>query len=72
MWCDDGWAYVPKLKIRFRHINASEEYDEVYWPEVIPAKVEYEETVKWTLYKQKPKIWKEETENYCELFVENG
>jgi len=72
LWCDDGWSYVPSRYVRFRYIHSNETYEEVSWTGAIPARVEYQEHIKWTLYSNSPKIWKEEAKEYSELFVENG
>lgn len=72
LWCDDGWSYIPARYVRFRYIHSNETYEEVSWTGAIPARVEYEEHIKWTLYSNSPKIWKEEAKEYSELFVENG
>ena len=70
MWCDDGWSYVPARYVRFRYIHTNETYEEVAWSGAIPANVQYEEKVVWTIYSTRPRIWKEEAKEYSELFVE--
>ena len=72
LWCDDGWSYVPARYVRFRYSHETGIYEEVCWSGSIPARVQHEEHIKWTLYSKSPRIWKEEAKEYSELFVENG
>jgi len=75
IWADDGWCYVPELKIRrkFRMMYESDVFDmqEETWAGVIPLS-EYSESVSWTLYSQSPRVWKERGQGFCELYVETS
>jgi len=62
LWCDDGWTYIPLLKLRRKFTESSDsmlEYTEEHWDYSVPAKVLYEEVVLWTLYSSKPRVWTE-------------
>lgn len=62
LWCDDGWTYIPLLKLRRKFTESSDsmlEYIEEHWDYSVPAKVLYEEVVLWTLYSSKPRVWTE-------------
>jgi len=72
LWCNDGWSYIPARYVRFRYSHETQIYEEVCWSGSIPAKVEYEEQIKWILYSKSPRIWQENGPGYSELFVENG
>lgn len=71
LWCDDGWAYIPQMKIR-RAFETSDgdlmEYTEQPWDGVVPAKVQYEEKILYTIYNHK-KMWMEVGNQYSELYV---
>jgi len=71
LWCDDGWAYIPQLKIR-RAFETSDgdimEYTEESWDGLVPAKVQYEEKILYTVYNHK-KMWMEIGHQYSELYV---
>ena len=61
IWCDDGWSYIPLLKIRrkFEHGQSCIECTEEPWEDAIAAKVLYEEVLLWTEYSLKPRLWTE-------------
>ena len=71
LWCDDGWAYVPQMKIR-RYFETSDtnvlEYTQEPWDGVVPAKVLYSESVTYSLYTP-DKMWMEIGNQYSELYV---
>jgi hypothetical protein len=75
IWANDGWCYVPELQVRrkFRMMYEDDVFDiqEETWAGVIPLS-EYSESVTWTLYSQSPRVWKEQGQGFCELYVETS
>jgi hypothetical protein len=71
LWCDDGWAYIPQMKIR-RHFVTTDtdilKYTEEVWDGVVPAKVMYSEPVTYSVFNHK-KMWMEIGNQYSELYV---
>lgn len=64
LWCDDGWTYIPTLKIRRKFTQSSFlTYTEEPWDTSVPANVLYKETVIHTTYSASPKIWTEHLES---------
>lgn len=61
LFCDDGWSYIPLLKIRrkFEFSQTVLIYTEEPWDDSISANVMYEEEVTWSNYSISPKIWSE-------------
>jgi hypothetical protein len=61
LFCDDGWSYIPLLKIRrkFQFLISSLIYTEEPWDDSISANVLHEEEVVWSNYSISPKIWSE-------------
>lgn len=62
LWCDDGWSYIPLLKIRRIFISNNNTfmiYNEEPWDTSIASKVLYEEVIVWTDYSMKPRLWSE-------------
>lgn len=71
MWCDDGWSYIPQLKIRrkfYTDFDGNMEYFEESWDGIVPGKVLYEEKVVYTKYNDK-KFWMETSSGCTELYV---
>lgn len=72
-WCSDGWCYIPEIEIRRKYIaNESPSHFELIeekWGGLIPVS-EYSELVELSIYENYPRIWKEESEDFCELYVE--
>jgi len=63
--CDDGWTYIPALKIRrkFSHTSSFLTYAEESWDTSVPANVLYKESVVHTSYSLSPKLWTEHLES---------
>jgi len=61
VWWDDGWKYIPLLKIRrkFEHGFPFIDFTEELWDDSIPSKILYEELIVWTEYSAKPRLWTE-------------
>jgi hypothetical protein len=59
IWANDGWCYIPQLKIRQRFTEKLYHYEE--WSGVI-AMPENIETTEWVLYSKEPRVWKEQNE----------
>jgi len=71
LWCDDGWAYIPQIKIRRNFVTTDTdelEYTEETWDGIVPAKVLYNETIMHSVYNHK-KMWMEVGNEYSELYV---
>ncbi len=71
-WCNDGWCYIPEIKIRRKFILEKLNQFEVSqesWSGAIPM-YEHYESVLVTVYSDSPQIWKEQTDYSSELFVE--
>ena len=59
IWANDGWCYLPQLKIRQRFTEKL--YFCESWEGVI-AIPENIETIDWALYSKEPKVWREQNE----------
>jgi len=57
IWANDGWCYIPQLKIRQRFTDKL--YYQEDWTGVI-AMPENIETTDWVLYSKEPRIWQEQ------------
>ena len=74
LWCDDGWSYIPELKIRRRFSEVEGAADHIVdylehgWEGLVPGKVLYDEKIKYTSYAGK-KAWMEANRDYVEVFV---
>jgi hypothetical protein len=73
LWCDDGWTYIPQIKLRRKFESQDEgtcnmEYTEEVWDGVVPGKVLYAENVAYSVYNHR-KMWMEATNEYAELYV---
>jgi len=72
-WCSDGWVYIPEINTRRKYLATSipDQFDiiEEKWEGLIPVS-EYSELLEVSLYSEYPRIWKEESEDFCELYVE--
>jgi len=56
IWGIDGWCYIPELKIRQKYTETKYFMEE--WNGIIPMPCHHEK-IEWSLYSQKPRIWKE-------------
>lgn len=65
LWAQDGWCYIPQLKIRQRFTEKL--YYREEWTGVI-ALPEYIETVTWTLFSKEPLVWREQGPQYSEVY----
>lgn len=73
LWCNDGWCYIPEMKLRkkyFMACNLQLNIVEESWDGIIQVP-EYSEQVEISVYSQSPRIWKETIENLSELYVES-
>lgn len=61
IWSNDGWCYIPQLKLRQRFTETHYTHEE--WVGVI-AMPEYIEQVTWALHSKDPRIWQENDELY--------
>lgn len=61
IWANDGWCYIPQLKIRQRFTETHYTCEE--WVGVI-AMPEYIEEITWSLHSKEPRIWQENGEIY--------
>jgi hypothetical protein len=61
IWANDGWCYIPQLKLRQRFTETHYTHQE--WAGVI-AMPEYIEQVTWSLHSKDPRIWQENDELY--------
>jgi len=71
LWCSDGWCYVPELKKRqIFYVDKDHLLIETSdWDGVIPL-AEYTESIRMFIYSQSPLIWKEESEDFSEIYEE--
>jgi hypothetical protein len=74
LWCNDGWCYIPEIKARRKYFTIEDNLHiqiiEEKWSELIPV-CEYLEKVEVSIYSHSPQIWKEQIENFCDLYVES-
>lgn len=72
-WCSDGWCYIPDLNIRRKYMVLDKDcfFDiiEEKWEGLMPVS-EYSELVELSIYSEYPRIWKESSEDFSELYVE--
>lgn len=70
-WSSDGWCYIPDLSVRRKYIVEGLYFNliEEKWQGLIPVS-EYSELVEVSVYSEFPRIWKEESEDFSELYVE--
>lgn len=61
IWSNDGWCYIPQLKLRQRFTETH--YSSEEWLGVI-AMPEYIEEVTWALHSKEPRVWQENEEFY--------
>ena len=61
IWANDGWCYIPQLKLRQRFTETH--YTSEEWVGVI-AMPEHIEQVTWALHSKEPRIWQENGEIY--------
>ena len=61
IWSNDGWCYIPQLKLRQRFTETHYTYEE--WSGVI-AMPEHIEQIIWALHSKEPRIWQENDEFY--------
>lgn len=61
IWANDGWCYIPELKIRQRFTETH--YTREKWVGVI-AMPEYIEQITWILHSLQPRTWQENDEIY--------
>jgi hypothetical protein len=65
VWGTDGWRYVPELNIRDRFTDKTYIFES--WEGNLPLP-EYIEKGKWFTYSHSPRIWREQGEEFDELF----
>lgn len=56
VWGNDGWCYIPQLKIRQKFTETKFFIEE--WSGIVPMPCHFE-TLDFTLYSEKPRMWKE-------------
>jgi hypothetical protein len=56
VWGNDGWCYIPQLKIRQKFTETKFFIEE--WTGIIPMPSHFE-TLDFSLYSEKPRMWKE-------------
>jgi len=61
IWANDGWCYIPQLKLRQRFTETH--YTSEEWMGTI-AMPEYIEQVTWALHSKEPRVWQENDEIY--------
>jgi hypothetical protein len=80
IFCDDGWTYIPQLRIRRKFTDDDEHpssdewmlYFEEPWDGLIPGKILHEYKAIYTTYVAKTLVWMESDtkHKYQDLFVE--
>jgi hypothetical protein len=63
IWANDGWCYVPQLKMRRRFTETH--YTEEIWSGII-GMPQHIETTCWALYSKAPLVWSENDEIFSE------
>ncbi len=61
IWANDGWCYIPQLKLRQRFTETHYTCEE--WVGVI-AMPHHIEQVTWALHSKEPRVWQENEEIY--------
>jgi len=56
LWGNDGWCYIPELKMRQKFTQTEYEYEK--WEGVIAMPLNVEK-LSWKLYSKSPRIWSE-------------
>lgn len=73
VWASDGWTYIPELRIRrkYRETPMEDVFDllEENWSGVIFLG-EYTEKVSLRIYSDSPRVWEEQSPDFCELYAE--
>jgi hypothetical protein len=64
IWANDGWCYVPQLKMRRRFTETH--YTQEDWNGII-AIPQHIETIEWVLYSKAPLVWSENNEIFSEV-----
>ena len=70
IWGNDGWRYIPFLNIREK-FTATKYYRE-HWDGVVALPTHIENDVIWTLYSQKPLMWRETGKWKDEIYEEKS
>lgn len=79
IFCDDGWTYIPQLRIRRKFMDDDESeyvdaviYHEEVWEGLIPGKILHEYKTIYTTYMTNMLLWTESDpkHKYRDLFVE--
>lgn len=70
-WCSDGWCYIPEISTRRKYLLVDSDFEliEENWQGLIPVS-EYSELVEVSVYSDYPRIWKESSSDFSELYVE--
>lgn len=73
LWCNDGWCYVPELKLRQMFILQDPliEIRKEHWTGAIPLPLQVEEVTR-VVYCQSPMVWMETVEGVSEIFSETA
>jgi hypothetical protein len=66
IWGDDGWRYIPFLKLRDRFTQGK--YYMQRWEGVLAMPRHIENDVTWTLYSHQPRMWRETTKWKDEIY----
>lgn len=68
LWCEDGWTYIPELKIRRQYfaIEKNVKMEQESWVGTIPMPL-HTEYVKISTYS--PQCWRETSEDLDEMFL---
>lgn len=66
IWGNDGWRYIPFLNIRDKF--TSKKYYMEKWEGVVAPPCSIEMDVTWTLYSQKPRMWREVSNSKDEIY----
>jgi hypothetical protein len=69
LWCDDGWCYIPALKLRQKFTETK--YFHEKWDGVIATPL-YIEDITWTLFSEKPRAWSETSDQFSEFYQTKG
>ena len=65
IWANDGWCYIPQLKIRQKFTDTHYFHEE--WLGVI-APPQHIETITWSLYSKEPRVWQEQGPQHSEVY----
>jgi len=65
IWGNDGWCYMPELLMRQKFTETTYFFEK--WSGII-APPQFVEEVTWTLYSERPRVWREQGLQHDEFY----